>query len=292
MEAGVAQKKSAIEKYIKQYSSIAIYHQKKYGIPASITLAQGILESGAGLSTLTRTSNNHFGIKCHASWTGEKTYANDDKRHECFRKYKTAEDSYEDHALFLINGERYAFLFKLKRTDYVKWAKGLQEAGYATSKAYANSLIKIIEDYELYLFDFNKTTEKKPESNKPAPPVPPRQEEIIKRSIYKSQGGLQYTQAIANDNVENIATATGLKAKDILKFNEIPDDFPIQEGDIIYLVKKKKKAEKPNYDHKVQIGESMHSISQKYGIQIKSLYKLNKKKDDYIPSEGDVLKLR
>jgi LysM repeat protein len=300
MEAIVAQKKSAVtEKYIKQYSALAVAHQKKYGIPASITLAQGILESGSGQSRLTVSSNNHFGIKCHSSWTGEKTYADDDRKHECFRKYKNAADSYDDHSLFLTNGDRYAFLFKLKPTDYRRWAKGLQEAGYATDKAYANSLIKIIEDYELYHYDLGVSAaepeEKGKEEKYTVISTAASQKEnisIVKRTVYKSQGGLLYVQAMANDNIENIAASTGIKAQDLQKFNEVPDDFPVQEGDIIYLVKKKKKAEKPHYDHQVQIGESMHSIAQKYGIQIKSLYKLNKKNDDYIPTEGDVLKLR
>ncbi|MDR0537473.1 MAG: glucosaminidase domain-containing protein [Tannerellaceae bacterium] len=298
-EAGVTPKRSAAtEKYINKYSELAVKHQKNYGIPASITLAQGILESGSGLSRLALASNNHFGIKCHTSWTGGRVYANDDRKHECFRKYKTAEESYEDHSEFLLSGSRYAFLFQLDVNDYLKWAAGLQKAGYATDSRYANTLIKIIEDYELYLFDLaplpendkGKTEEKNIE---PAPSTPSKKETVTeKRTIYKSKGGLQYVEALLNDNIENIANATGRHAADIRKFNEIPDNYPIHEGDIIYLVKKKNKAEKPNYDHLVQIGESMHSIAQKYGIQIESLYRLNKKDEEYIPTEGDVLKLR
>ena len=274
---------ASYEKYIKQCSGIAIQHQKKYKIPASITLAQGIFESGAGQSQLARKSNNHFGIKCHSDWRGERVYHDDDLRGECFRKYKRAEDSYEDHAHFLVDRPRYAPLFKLNIKDYKGWAKGLQKCGYATDRAYANKLIKVIEDYELYRFDSAKGGK-----------VTGRQQQAViksKYTIYRTHG-LLYVYAKNNDNFENIAQSLDFRVKDLKKFNEVPEDFPLQQGDIVYLEKKKKKADKPYYDHVVQVGESMHSISQKYGIQIKSLYKINKKHKDYIPEEGDVLKLR
>lgn len=275
-------KNSAYIKYINQYSSIAVKHQSKYDIPASITLAQGILESGAGLSELARKSNNHFGIKCHNDWQGSRTYHDDDYRGECFRKYKRVEDSYEDHALFLTQRPRYAHLFSLNKKDYKGWARGLQKSGYATDKAYANKLIKMIEDYELYKFDSGKSR-KSSDAGSSRP--------VLKRDIYKTHG-LIYIYAKDNDSFDDIAYDLGFKPKDLLKYNEVPEDFPLQKGDIIYLQKKKKKADKPYYDHVVQIGESMHSISQKYGIRLKNLYKMNKKKEDYIPEEGDVLRLR
>ena len=126
---------------------------KKYNIPASITLAQGLLESGAGQSELTKRSNNHFGIKCHRDWKGGRVYAKDDTPNDCFRKYKRAEESFEDHSQFLVKGSRYSFLFRLSPSDFKGWARGLQKSGYATDRAYANKLIKLIEDYELYRFD-------------------------------------------------------------------------------------------------------------------------------------------
>jgi LysM repeat protein len=295
-----AQKKNAsYEQYIKQYNVLAVQHQKRYRIPASITLAQGILESGAGQSKLAK-SNNHFGIKCGSSWKGKKVYHDDDKRNECFRAYNSVEDSYEDHSQFLANGPRYTALFKLNPTDYRGWAKGLQTSGYATDKAYANSLIKIIEDYELYLFDSSKastsSTSKKKQEKKEEKPKKLTQEqkklqENPNRPVQNSQG-LRYVYVTDNDNLERIAKDTGFTSQELMKFNEIPDDFPLQKGDKIYLSKKKSKADKPYYDYVVQIGESMHSISQKYGMKIRSLYKLNKKKEDYVPTEGDVLKLR
>ena len=283
-EAATQRKIPSYEKYIKTYSALAIEQQKKYKIPASITLAQGLLESGAGQSDLARRSNNHFGIKCHSDWRGGRVYHDDDLRGECFRKYKRVEDSYEDHSKFL-KRSRYDQLFRLKITDYKGWARGLQKCGYATDRAYANKLIKVVEDYELYRFDSGKehkpTREERKQQKSPA----------VKYTIYRTYG-LLYVYAKDNDSFDQIARNLDFSVRDLKKFNEVPEDFPLQKGDIVYLEKKKKKADKPNYDHVVQIGESMHSIAQKYGIQIKSLYKMNKKDKDYIPEEGDVLKLR
>lgn len=280
-------KNSSYVKYIDQYNSLAIQHQKKYAIPASITLAQGILESGAGNSKLAKESNNHFGIKCHTDWKGGRAYHDDDERGECFRKYRKVEDSYDDHSRFLADRPRYAKLFKLNTTDYKGWARGLQQCGYATDKAYANKLIKLIEDYELYRFDSGKGRKENKKSGRKTQPQMP----LTKRTVYKTHG-LIYVIAIANDSFDRIAYDLDFKPKKLMKYNEVPEEFPLQPGDIVYLQKKKKKADKPYYDHLVKIGESMHSIAQQYGIQIKSLYKMNKKDPDYIPAEGDVLKLR
>ena len=283
-EAATQRKIPSYEKYIKTYSALAIEQQKKYKIPASITLAQGLLESGAGQSDLARRSNNHFGIKCHSDWRGGRVYHDDDLRGECFRKYKRVEDSYEDHSKFL-KRSRYDRLFQLKITDYKGWARGLQKCGYATDRAYANKLIKVIEDYELYRYDTGKvhklTRQEKKKLKYPT----------VKYTIYRTYG-LLYVYAKENDSFDQIAQNLDFPVKDLKKFNEVPEDFPLQKGDIVYIEKKKKKADKPNYDHVVQVGESMPSIAQKSGIQIKSLYKMNKKDKDYVPEEGDVLKLR
>lgn len=280
-----AQRKlSSYEAYISKYSDLAVEHQKKYKIPASITLSQGLLESGAGLSQLARQSNNHFGIKCHSDWRGARVYHDDDLRDECFRKYNQVEDSYTDHSKFIAFRPRYSVLFDLDIKDYKGWAKGLQQCGYATDRAYANKLIKVIEDYELYRFDSNKGSRKQ---------HVPQQENVAKvmMTIYKTHG-LIYVISGPNDTFESIAQNLGFKDKDLRKYNEVPEGFPLQPGDIVYLEKKKKKADKPYYDHVVQIGESMHSISQQYGVRLKSLYKRNKKDMEYVPVEGDVLKLR
>lgn len=279
-----AKKNKVYSEYIDQYKDIAIDHMKKYKIPASITLAQGLLESGAGKSDLTRKSNNHFGIKCHSDWKGGKVYQKDDGPNDCFRKYKKAEDSFEDHARFIAEKQRYRSQFSLDITDYKGWARGLQKSGYATDKAYANKLIKLIEDYELYQYDSNKKDKNKKD----------KKEDIVivnKHDPFKTHG-LIYVIARKGDTYESIAKEFDFKAKDLYKYNEVPKGFPIEEGDIVYFEKKKSKANKPYYDHVVQIGESMHSISQLYGVKVKNLYKINKKDYEYVPVEGDILKLR
>ena len=142
-----------VKSYIKTYKDLAINEMHRYNIPASITLAQGILESGSGTSVLAIESNNHFGIKCHVKWTGLKIYHDDDKKQECFRKYDNPEYSYRDHSLFLSNRGRYSFLFDLKKDDYKQWAKGLKKAGYATDPKYPQKLIDLIQRYQLYKYD-------------------------------------------------------------------------------------------------------------------------------------------
>lgn len=279
--------------YINTYKYLAIDHMKKYKIPASITLAQGLLESGAGKSSLTQSSNNHFGIKCHNDWTGGRVYKADDGPNDCFRKYKKAEDSYEDHSRFLADKQRYRSLFSLSITDYRGWAKGLQQAGYATDKAYANKLIKLIEDYELYQHDKkgsgkNKGKEKDKEKGESAKQQTTK---VYKHVPYKTHN-LIYVIAFDSDTYEDIAAEFGFKPKDLYKYNEVPEGFPLKNGDLIYFENKKSKADKPYYDHVVQVGESMHSISQLYGLKVKNLYKMNKKDFEYVPEEGDVLKLR
>ena len=276
----VGQKKNPnYERYVEQYSALAVKHQKQYGIPASITLAQGLLESGAGLSKLAKKSNNHFGIKCHSDWKGERVYHDDDKKDDCFRKYSKVETSYEDHAQFLLRA-RYARLFKLNVKDYKAWARGLQECGYATDKAYANKLIKTIETYELYKYDSKKGA-KKGKITRPK----------AHRDVYKTYD-LLYVLAKDNDTFEDIAYDLGFKEKKLAKYNEVPKDFPLEKNDIVYLEKKKKKVDKRYTVHVVQIGESMHSISQLYGVQLSYIYKVNKKDKEYIPVEGAILKLR
>ena len=154
--------------YIKKYAPLAVLEMHKYDIPASITLAQGILESGNGRSQLASKSNNHFGIKCHVGWKGQKVYHDDDEKGECFRKYKFVETSYKDHSEFLSGRRRYANLFKLRKSDYKGWAKGLKKAGYATDKKYPKKIIKIIETYNLYEFDkFTKKDLKRGKIEKP-----------------------------------------------------------------------------------------------------------------------------
>ncbi len=283
----VSQKRYKLyEDYIGKYSPIAVSHMQKHKIPASITLAQGLLESGAGQSELTRRSNNHFGIKCHRNWKGGRVYAKDDSPNDCFRKYNRAEDSFEDHSQFLVQGARYKFLFSLSPTDFKGWARGLQKSGYATDKAYANKLIKLIEDYELYRFD-KANYRGAVRNDAPQPPI----SQSWRHQPFKTHG-LVYVIAVEGDTYEGIANEFNFKTKHLLKYNEVPKGFPLNAGDIVYFEKKKSRADKPYFEHVVVIGESMHSISQKYGMKVKNLYKMNKKNYEYVPEEGDVLKLR
>lgn len=283
-----AQKKNATyEKYIDTYKKTAIDHMKTYKIPASITLAQGLLESGAGQGALTLKSNNHFGIKCHNDWKGESVRAKDDGPNDCFRKYKHAEESYRDHSVFLSEKPRYRSLFSLDITDYKGWARGLQQAGYATDKAYANKLISLIETYELYQYDGKGKDIKKIEKEIERVKQPTKS-----KHIPYITGGLVYIIAQEYDTYQSIANEFDFKVKDLCKYNEVPEDFPLQKGDLVYFQKKKKKADLPYFEHIVQVGESMHSISQLYGVRVKDLYKMNKKDMEYVPTEGEVLRLR
>lgn len=274
--------------YIDQYKDIAIEQMIRWKIPASITLAQGLLESGAGQSELTRKGNNHFGIKCH-DWTGKAVYHDDDMRNECFRAYPTAYDSFEDHSRFLASSQRYRSLFSLKLTDYQGWARGLKAAGYATNPKYANTLIELIQLYKLYKYDGARSYDKfmtqhaKDQRISGAPLHP------IK--IYNKN---YYMIARRGDTFRLIGDEIGISYKKIAQYNERDKDDHIEEGEIIWLKKKQKKAPKEykNRLHYVRAGESMYSIAQKYGIRLESLYKLNGLAPDYELHVGAQLRLR
>lgn len=279
-----AQRKNArYVEYINKYSDLAVEQMKLHKIPASITLAQGLLESGAGRSELARKSNNHFGIKCGSSWRGRSVRHDDDARNECFRAYRNPRDSYEDHSAFLKKGARYAFLFKLEITDYKGWAKGLKKAGYATDPSYANRLITIIEDYDLYKYDRKGIYSKRKLRKEPWLMNP--------HQVYVANG-LIYVIARSGDTFQNLGKEFDIRWKRLVDYNDLQRDYTLMPGDIIYLKSKNKKALKQYTVHVVKDGESMHSISQKYGIRLKYLYKMNRKDGDYIPEVGDRLRLR
>ncbi len=280
--------------YVRTYSVEARRQMDKHAIPASITLAQGLIETGAGTSTLAREHNNHFGIKCHTTWTGKRTYRRDDNPNDCFRSYPTAEASYQDHSLFL-KGRRYQRLFALRYDDYRGWAKGLQLCGYATNKGYANMLIKVIEDYELYSFDRGELPSwygsAQPSRSQTKHRSSGKSYDNPMRPSYLSYG-LLYVLADQNDSYERIAEDMGISAKKLAKYNDTPLDYPLNEGDVVYLEPKNKEATSRYSTYTVRIGDSMHDISQRFGIRLERLYKLNDKDEDYIPEEGDVLRLR
>jgi len=267
------------ESYIKQYRDLAVKEMKKYRIPASITLAQGLLESGAGQSTLARKSNNHFGIKCGSDWRGKTVSHDDDARGECFRAYKHPKQSYEDHSKFLANRPRYASLFKLDITDYKGWARGLKKAGYATNPRYAEQLIGIIELYDLHKYDRKGGLKWMKENPNP-------------HQTYIANG-LVYIVVRAGDSWKSISKELDISQKKLRKYNDLYKGYALQVGDILYLEKKNRKAGKEHIVHVLRAGESMYSISQKYGIRLKNLYKLNKMdEDDPAPEVGTILRLR
>lgn len=270
--------------YIDEWSPVAIEQMHNYGIPASITLAQGLLESGAGRSDLARQGNNHFGIKCHNGWTGPTVYFDDDQRNDCFRKYRNARESYEDHSKFLSTGKRYRSLFSLKPTDYKGWAKGLKAAGYATNPRYANHLIELIEVYKLYEFDTGQRTTDNGRRTSP---------NIYQRDVYMFNDRL-YVIARRGDTFRSIGDEMDISYRKLARYNERDKRDQLVEGEIIWLEKKARKAPKEykNRPHTVQAGESMYSIAQYYGIRLKRLYKMNDLDADYMPRVGDRLKVR
>ena len=280
---------SAYQQYIDQYKDIAIEQMMRYHIPASITLAQGLLESGAGRSELTRNSNNHFGIKCNNNWTGRRTYHDDDAKNDCFRVYDSAYDSYEDHSKFLSSNQRYRPLFQLKTTDYKGWAKGLKACGYATSPVYAEKLVEIIQLYKLYQYDSAKgydhfMAQRTKDQN-------PNGASLHTIKIFNKN---YYIIARRGDTFKSIGQEVGISYRKIAKYNERNRKDQLQEGEVIWLKKKHSKAPKDYKGrlHYVRSGESMYSIAQQYGIRLKKLYKMNKLSPDYQIKVGDGLRLR
>lgn len=278
------------ERYVQKYHPLAVEQMEMYGIPASITLAQGILESGAGESALCRKSNNHFCIKADKRWKGRKVKAPDRGGDFYFRVYDNAEESYEDHSLFLASNGRYASLFKLNKTDYKGWARGLKKAGYAEARDYDKRLINLIERYALHEYDKTSTKDVKNAAKKEVQTT----KAITggKRELYKSSG-LLYVFAKEGDTWKSLAKEVGISWRKLVEYNDLYKDYMLREGDIIYLEKKNTKAKKPYEFHTVAGGESLYSISQRYGIRIKNLYKMNPQyKSGAKIKAGDVLRLR
>ena len=300
-----AQTNTVRNEYIEKYKTTAVKKMLEHGIPASITLAQGILESGSGKSDLASVANNHFGIKCHKGWTGDSFIMDDDKKNECFRKYKTAAESFEDHSQFLMTRGRYAFLFEYKVTDYKKWAHGLKKAGYATNPKYAHLLIKVIEDNSLYEYDKIKSlNELGVKEEKPIEVKPPKEDVVAtantkdfkpvsvsdsKRLIYENEG-VRYVKALKGDSFENIAAEFGIYTWQVRKYNDANKKTKLNSGDFIYIEKKNAKARIKF--HIVQRGETLREICQKYAVRVKKVKKLNGMQNDRDLPEGGRLKLR
>jgi len=274
--------------YIANYCETAMEQMRMYGIPASITLAQGILESDAGRSSLAMGCNNHFGIKCHSDWNGGRTYKDDDARDECFRCYDSPEQSFEDHSLFLKNGSRYAGLFKLQASDYKGWARGLKEAGYATSSTYADKLVSLVERYNLDRFDTAGKVEKAGKQ------VARTAQRVISevRLATMENNGCRCVRMESGMTLKTIAKAAGMSQIKLRIINEIPRKFSISDGTLVYIDTKKTRAEKEFRTYEVGPEDSLWLISQRYGVRMSSLARRNGIDKNSVLSVGQVLKLR
>ena len=284
------------QSYIDQYKDIAIQQMNRWKIPASITLAQGLLESGAGKGYLATKGNNHFGIKCH-NWTGRTIHKDDDRKNDCFRAYDSAYDSYDDHSRFLASGSRYQGLFKLKLTDYKGWAKGLKAAGYATNPRYAQQLIDIIELYRLYEYDnaktYNNLIVKQVKSQAQTQSSGTGFSLQVLHAV-KQYNGNYYVVARKGDTFKSIGKEFFISRRKLARYNERDKNDAIEAGEIIWLMKKARKLPKSEKGrlHYVKAGESMYTIAQKYGIRVKYLYKINHLEPYYQAKVGDALLLR
>lgn len=278
--------------YIEKFKNIAIEQMREHKIPASITLAQGLIESGAGRSRLATEAHNHFGIKVGMNWTGPYIIMSDDRPDDRFRKYRNDRESYEDHSHFLTSGARYRSLFNLKTTDYKGWAHGLKKAGYATNPRYADMLIGTIERYNLQQFDSYTSGRYHARPNtKQASEV--ESQFFAQHIVYRVNKNYMII-ANSGDTWERVASETGVSVRKLRKYNERPKGSLLKAGDIVYLQKKRSKADKSfkGVPHVVQPGESLYDIAQHYAIRLKSLYKLNALSPDYTPQVGDLIWLR
>ena len=287
------------QSYIEKYAKLAVQSQTKHRIPGSITLAQGLLESGAGESRLAKECNNHFGIKCGGSWYGKSMRMNDDALNECFRCYNNPKDSYEDHAEFL-KKPRYSFLFDYKINDYKSWAKGLKKAGYATDPNYPTKLINIIETYKLYEYDeggklLSEVNQSEDNTSKEftdkIEEINGENDQLFGYQEIKNNGVRCY-KLMNDDSYQHIAKVTGISLKMLLYYNDLPKECPLYKDDYVYLAPKKRNAAKKTPKYTVKAGDSMHSISQEYGIKLKSLYKINNIEYGTPAKVGQKLKLR
>lgn len=258
------------EAYISSYAPMAVEQMQEFGIPASITLAQGILESSAGRSTLATKGNNHFGIKCHKDWKGESMLRDDDAPNECFRVYNNAAESYRDHSRFL-KRDRYSSLYDLELTDYQGWAKGLSRCGYATDPNYADRLVSIIERYALYGYDMPGAEDET---------VAFIREALSSKHPLRKSRGLHYVVAFPGDTYKSIASEFGLKEKKLKEFNDAGKEKEIKEWEEVYLEPKRDEAPEGVTSATIGDGETMRSVAQRYGMKLSVVKELNKKAKD------------
>lgn len=279
--------KTSLEDYIQKWKDVAMNQMLSHGIPASITLSQGILESGFGNSTLAVEANNHFGIKCH-DWKGKTIYKDDDKKNECFRKYDNAAQSYEDHSKFLTSRSRYAPLFELEITDYKAWAHGLKDAGYATNPKYPKRLIDLIERYNLDQYDVlatsdwivennqneieNKETPTGSEIKTTTQETTNVAEVTAQRKVYKNNNRTKYVIAGKNDTFYLIAKEFGYSLRQMNRWNDFPPHKDVlKEGDKVYIMRKRKKIKSDVVFQDIKQNKELWIIAQEHGIQLSSL---------------------
>lgn len=307
-----AQSRQTREEYIEKYKYIAIAHMERYGIPASITMAQGILESDSGNSVLSKSSNNHFGIKCKKTWKGGRVYHDDDAKGECFRSYPSVEASYQDHAEFLDSSPRYDSLFVYPSTDYRSWARGLKAAGYATAPDYAQRLVRIIENNHLYLLDqedgamryssymaSGSETENWFENHSTTASgelVDPNAFRVTINShcgynVYRNNR-VCYVIAKEGDTFRTLGTVFRISERNLRKFNDAAKTATLAKGDIVYIERKKSRWEGNALLHVVRHDETLHSLSQSYGIRKRSLAKINSIRRGRDVSNGQTVRLR
>ena len=301
-----SQNAAAVRAYIERHKETALGNEKEYGIPAPVILAQGILESGAGTSGLTRASNNHFGIKAGSKWNGRVHLAWDDEtRKSRFRCYDSAAESYRDHALLLTTTPCYRNLFKINVYDYRRWAVGLKKAGYATAPHYAKALIGIIDQYRLY--EINGGVKLKPgktvtitryiETEKPvfdSDVVMDENEESEEQTMIADAikryaveiNDIHCTVLQPGETLSSIARKYDISPNDLLKFNDLGSEYLVKEGDIIFLAKKKKKYGGPQDVYIAKSGDTLYDVSQLYGIQLHHLAKMNRMNDYVRLEEG------
>jgi LysM repeat protein len=292
--------------YIDRYKDIAVSEMQRTGVPASIKLAQGMLESDYGRSRLAVNANNHFGIKCHNGWNGATISHHDDRRNECFRSYKNVNESFYDHSNLLTSSARYRDLFKLNPEDYKGWARGLRQAGYATDPNYPDKLIRIIEQNELWRYDrgykgsaitltSGNTTTVSARTTNTAPTAATNSNAVAvanKASRVKENNRIKYIVVNERDTRESIERDFNMLRRELLRYNELDNNFELQSGQILYLQPKRNKAEAGKTTHNVSNGDSMYSISQQYGVKLKRLYEMNRMREGEEPRAGDKIWLR
>ena len=276
--------------YIDKYKDWAIEQMQQYRIPASITLAQGLLESNAGRSRLATKANNHFGIKVGGSWTGPYVVQSDDRPNDRFRKYKSARESYIDHSKFL-QQRRYQSLYNLRPTDYKGWARGLKAAGYATNPNYADALIRVIEMYSLHQFDTGKYRSQ----TKSTAATTQTESDFFQRHIVYKNNKNYFIVVEVGDDMATISQKTCVSLRKLYSYNDLPRDYAPTAGDIIYLKKKRKCASREfrkNPIHIVEVNQSLFDIAQLYGIRLESLCKLNGWDEPHAVQVGEILRIR